>query len=63
MKPMNYINKNYINVVGGGFKETMREVGWVMMNGKWWADYANKLEWYQKSDGFWIQRYKSCNRV
>lgn len=59
MKPMNYINKNYINLVGGGgFKETTRDVGWVMKNGEWWADYANKLEWYQKSDGFWIQRYK-----
>jgi hypothetical protein len=55
---MNCIHKNYVNLVGGGFKETTREVGWVMKNGEWWADYADKLEWRQKSDGFWIQRYK-----
>ena len=41
---MNCIHKNYINLVGGGFKETVREVGWVMKNGEWWADYADKLE-------------------
>ena len=59
MKPMNCIHKNYVNLVGGGgFKETTREVGWVMKNGEWWADYADKLEWRQKSDGFWIQQYK-----
>jgi hypothetical protein len=29
-----------------------------MKNGEWWADYADKLSWHQKSDGFWIQRYK-----
>ena len=56
---MNCINTNYVNLVGGGgFKETTREVGWVMKNGEWWADYADKLEWRQKSDGFWIQQYK-----
>ena len=55
---MYYINKNYVNLVGGGFKETTREVGWVMKNGEWWADYADKLEWYKKSDGCCIQRYK-----
>jgi hypothetical protein len=60
---MNCIHKNYINVVGGGFKETTREIGWVMKTGEWWADYADKLEWYQKSDGFWTQRYKSFNHV
>jgi hypothetical protein len=32
-----------------------------MKNGEWWADYADKLEWYQKSDGFWIQRYKKSS--
>jgi hypothetical protein len=53
-----YTNKNYINCIGGGFKETTRDIGWVMKNGQWWADYADKLEWYQKSDGFWCQRYK-----
>ena len=55
---MNCIHQNYVNLVGGGFKETTREVGWVMKNGEWWADYADKLEWRQKSDGFWIQQYK-----
>jgi exopolysaccharide biosynthesis protein len=56
---MKYVNKNYVNIIGGGFKKTNREVGWVIKNGEWWADYADRLEWYEKSDGFWIQRYKS----
>ncbi len=56
---MKYIDKNYINLLDGGYKETTREIGWVMKNGQWWSDYADNLEWYQKSDGFWIQRYKS----
>lgn len=52
------MNKNYVNCIGGGFKETTREVGYVIKNEQWWADYADKLEWNQKSDGFWCQRYK-----
>ena len=49
---------NYINLSNGGYKETTRPIGWIMKDGKWWADYADKLEWYQKDDGYWIQRYK-----
>lgn len=56
---MKYIDKNYINLLDGGYKETTREIGWVMKNEQWWSDYADNLEWYKKSDGFWIQRYKS----
>lgn len=56
---MKYINKNYINLLDGGFKETTREIGWVIKNGKWWSDYDDKLEWHKQNDGFWIQRYKS----
>ena len=48
---------NYINLANGDYKETTREIGWIMRNGCWWADYADKLEWYQKEDGYWIQRY------
>jgi hypothetical protein len=48
---------NYINLANGDYKETTRDVGWVIKDGKWWADYADKLEWYQKEDGYWIQRY------
>ena len=40
-------------------KETTRQIGWIMKDDKWWADYADKLEWYQKEDGYWIQRYKN----
>ena len=45
---------NYINLANGDYKETSREIGWIMRNGKWWADYADKLEWYQKDDGYWL---------
>ena len=55
---MNCIHQNYVNLLGGGFKETTREIGWVSKNGEWWADYADKLSWHNKSDGFWIQKYK-----
>lgn len=50
---------NYINLANGDYKETTQEIGWVIKNDQWWADYAYKLEWYQKEDGFWIQRYKN----
>lgn len=50
---------NYINLPNGGYKETTREVGWVIKDGKWWADYADKLEWYHKEDGYWMQKYKN----
>jgi len=53
---MNY-KMNYINLANGEYKETTRPIGWIMKDGKWWADYADKLEWYQKDDGYWIQRY------
>jgi hypothetical protein len=48
---------NYVNLANGDYLETTRQIGWIMRNGKWIADYADKLEWYQKEDGFWIQRY------
>ena len=48
---------NYINLANGDYKETTRDIGWILKDGKWWADYANKLEWYQKEDGYWMQRY------
>ncbi len=48
---------NYVNLANGDYLETTRQIGWIMINGKWIADYADKLEWYQKEDGFWIQRY------
>ena len=48
---------NYINLANGDYKETTREIGWVMRNGSWWADYADKLEWFQMDDGKWMQRY------
>ena len=48
---------NYINRVNGDYLETTRPIGWIMKDGKWWADYADKLEWYQKEDGYWMQRY------
>lgn len=48
---------NYINLANGYYKETTRDIGWILKDGKWWADYANKLEWYQKEDGYWMQRY------
>jgi len=48
---------NYINLANGDYKETTREIGWIMRNGKWWADYADKLEWYQMDNGYWMQRY------
>lgn len=50
---------NYINLPNGGYKETTREVGWVIKDGQWWSDYADKLEWYQKDDGYWMQKYKN----
>jgi hypothetical protein len=48
---------NYVNLANGDYLETTRQIGWIIKNGKWWADYADKLEWYKKEDGFWIQRY------
>ena len=48
---------NYINLANGDYKETTREIGWVMRNGSWWADYADKLEWFKTDDGYWMQRY------
>ena len=50
---------NYINLANDDYKETTQEIGWVIKNDQWWADYAYKLEWYQKEDGYWIQRYKN----
>ena len=50
---------NYVNLSNGEYKETTREVGWIIKDGQWWGDYADKLEWYQKEDGYWIQRYKN----
>jgi hypothetical protein len=49
---------NYVNLADGGYEETTRRIGWVIKDGKWWADYAEKLEWFQKEDGKWMQRYK-----
>jgi hypothetical protein len=58
MRRYNRNRMNYINLANGNYKETTRDVGWILKDGKWWADYADKLEWYQMEDGYWIQRYK-----
>ncbi len=48
---------NYVNLANGDYLETTRQIGWIMRNGMWLADYADKLEWYQMEDGYWMQRY------
>ena len=50
---------NYVTLANGNYKETTRQIGWIIKDGKWWAEYADKLEWYQKDDGYWMQRYKN----
>ena len=29
---------NYINRVNGDYLETTRPIGWIMKDGKWWAE-------------------------
>jgi len=52
---------NYVNVGPNQYRETNKEVGWVMKDGQWWADYASNLEWHQSKDGRWIQRDRCPN--
>lgn len=49
---------NYVNLPEGGYEKTTEEIGWVKKDGKWWAVYAYLLEWFQKEDRKWMQRYK-----
>ena len=49
---------NYISLPNNCYKEVYDEIGWIRQNDTWFADYAHKLEWYIKEDGFWEQRYK-----
>jgi hypothetical protein len=48
---------NYINPSNGHIKDINKKIGWVIRNNKWWADYADKLEWYQMDYGYCMQIY------